>query len=131
MIGKMRKNNETLHIQSLTIPDTSSHIDKNQESWYLKDFDQDLISPQNLELDQYQPIDKLVILHFNKIELDYECEPDPQPCDSVFIFKSILSPISLPNLDQFLEPIFIHVPINLEIESSHLDSHIPFDGKRM
>ena len=29
----------------------------------------------NLELDQYQPIDKLANFHFNEIELEYECEP--------------------------------------------------------
>ena len=40
----------------MTIPDTSSHIDENQESTYLEDFDQDSISPQNFELDKYQPI---------------------------------------------------------------------------
>ena len=51
----MCRNEETFPTQSLTIPDTSSHIDENQESWYLEDFDQDSISPENLELDQYQP----------------------------------------------------------------------------
>ena len=75
----MRRNKETLSIQSLTIPNTSSHID---ESWYLEDFAQDLVSPQSLELDQYQPIDELASFHFNEIELNHECEPDPQHCDS-------------------------------------------------
>jgi len=41
----------------LTILNTSSQIDENQESWYLKDFAQDSVSPQSLELDKYQPID--------------------------------------------------------------------------
>ena len=53
----MRRNKETLPIQSLNILDTSNHFEKIQESWYLEDFDQDSISPQNLELDQYQPIE--------------------------------------------------------------------------
>ena len=70
-LKNMRRNKEILH-------DTSSHIDENQESWYLEDLDQDSISPQNLKLDQYQPIDELVSFYFNEIELDYECEPDPQ-----------------------------------------------------
>ena len=65
---------------------------------------------------------KLASFLFNEIEL--ECDPDPQPCDSVFIFESILTPVSLPNLDQFLEPTFILVSINLEIEPSIYDSHI-------
>ena len=76
-LENMRRNKKTLPVQSLTIPDTSNHIDENQESWYLEDFDQDSISLQNLELDQYQPIDKLTSFHFNEIELEYECELDP------------------------------------------------------
>ena len=69
----MHKNEKTLSTQFLTIPDTSRQIDENQESWYLEDFDQDLTSLQNLELDQYQPIDKFTSFHFNKIKLEYEC----------------------------------------------------------
>jgi len=69
------RNKKTLPIQSLNILDTSSHIEENQESWYLEDFDQDSISSQNLELNQYQPIDELASFHFNEIELDHECEP--------------------------------------------------------
>ena len=67
--------------------------------------------------------------HFNEIELDYECEPDPQLCDSVSIFDSMLTPIFLPNLNQFPELSFIPVPIDLEMESPILDSHIPLMGK--
>ena len=85
-LENIRRNKKTLPIQSLTISNTSSHIDENQESWYFKDFAQDSVSPQNLKLDQYQPIDELASFHFNEIELDYECEPDPQLCDSVPIF---------------------------------------------
>jgi len=73
-LENMRKNEETLPTQTLTITNTSIHIDENEESWYF--FDQDLVSPENLELDQYQPIDKLVSFHFNKIELKHECDPD-------------------------------------------------------
>ena len=67
--------------------------------------------------------------HFNKIELDHKCELDPQLYDSVSIFESMLTPVFLPNLDQFFEPTFFHVPINLEMESPILDSHIPLMGK--
>ena len=76
----------------------------------LKDFDQDSISLQSLELDQYQLIDELESFHFNEIELDHECEPDPQLFDSVSIFESMLTPVFLPNLDQFSEPTFIPPP---------------------
>ena len=41
----------------------------------------------------------------------------------------MLTPVSLPNLDQFPEPIFIFIPIDLKIESPILDGHIPFMGK--
>ena len=54
--------------------------------------------------------------HFNEIELDYECEPDSQLCDSVSIFESMLTPVSLPKLDLFLEPTLISVSIDFEIE---------------
>ena len=125
----MRRNKEILPTQSLTIPDTSNHIDENQESWCLRDFDQDLISPQNLELDQYEPINKLVSLHFNEIELEYECEPHPQPYDPVPIFESMLTPISLTNLDSFPQQKLILVSIDLETKPPILDSHIPLMGR--
>jgi len=66
---------------------------------------------------------------FNEVELDYECDPNPQLCDSVSIFESMLNPIFLPNLGQFLEATFIPVPIDLEIKSPILDSHISLMGK--
>ena len=86
-LENMRRNKETLPTQSLTIPDTSSYIEEKQESWYLEDFDQD------------QPIDELVSFYFDEIELDYECTPDPQLCDSVSIIESMLTTVFLPNFD--------------------------------
>ena len=74
-------------------------------------------------------MDKLASFSFNEIELECECDPDPQPYDSVSIFESMLNPVSLRNLDQFPEPTFIPVFIDLVIESSNLDSHIPLMGK--
>ena len=50
-LENMSRNKETLPTQSLTILDTSTHIDENQESWCLEDFDQDSISPQIFELE--------------------------------------------------------------------------------
>ena len=35
-LENMRRNEETLSTQSLTIPDTSNHVDENQESGILK-----------------------------------------------------------------------------------------------
>ena len=41
----------------------------------------------------------------------------------------MLIPVSSPNLDNFLEPTFIHVPKDLDIESPILNSHISLIGK--
>ena len=64
---------------------------------------------KTLNFDQYQPIDKLASFHFNEIELEYECEPDPQLCDSILIFESMLTPVSLPKLDPIPKQILIPV----------------------
>ena len=101
-LENMHRNEKILHTQSLTIPNTSSHIDENQQSWYVEDFNEDSISPQNLELDQYQPIDKLTSFHFNKIELEYECDPDLQICNSIPAFESMFTLVSLTKFDYFL-----------------------------
>jgi len=69
------RNKKTLSNTCSIIPDCPSHIDENQESWCLEDFDQDSVLPQNLELDQCQPIDKLASFDFNEIELECECAP--------------------------------------------------------
>ena len=61
------RNKKTLPNTSSTIPDCPKHIHKNQESWCLGDFDQDLISPQYLELDQSRSFDKLAYFSFNEI----------------------------------------------------------------
>ena len=63
--------------------------------------------------------------HFNEIELDCECEPDSQLCDLVSNFESMLTLVSLPNLDPIPEPTLILIPIDHGIESFIMDSHIP------
>ena len=123
------RNEKTLPNTSLIVLDCLSHLDRNQESWCLGDFNQESISLHKFELDQYQSFDKLASFSFNEIELDYECEPDLQPCDSVLIFKSMLTPISLTDLDSFPEPTLIPIFINLETEPLILDSHISLMGK--
>ena len=98
----------------------SSHID--EELWCLGYFNQDSISPHHLELQKSQTFDKWVSFHFKKFELEYECDPDPQLCDSISIFEFILTPISLPNLDPIFEPTLVPVPIELEIKPPFLKS---------
>ena len=67
--------------------------------------------------------------YFNKIELEYECEPDPQLCDSIPICESMLTSVSLPKLDPLPEPTLIPVSIDFKIEPPLLDSHISLMGK--
>jgi len=74
-------------------------------------------------------LNKLTSFSFNDIELECEFDPHPQPCDLFPIFESKFTLVSLPNLHQFSEPTFIPVPIDLEIESPILDSHISLVGK--
>ena len=75
-LENMYRNERTLPTQSLTIPVFPSHVDRNQESWCLGNLNQDSISSHHLELDRYQTIDKLASFHFNKMELEPECELD-------------------------------------------------------
>jgi len=60
----------------LTIPDFCSHIDRNQASWCLRDFNQDSFSPQHIELNQSQTLNKLTSFYFSEVELEHESEPD-------------------------------------------------------
>jgi len=72
------RNEKTLPNTCLTIPDCPSHFDRNEESWYLRDFDQDLISSHKFKFDQFQTLDKLVTVLFNDIELECECDLIPK-----------------------------------------------------
>jgi len=74
-------------------------------------------------------LDKLTSFHFKKIEFEYEWDPDLQLCDSAQIFESMLTLVSLPDLDQILVPILIPIPIDLEIEPLILEGHIPLMEK--
>jgi len=95
------------------------------KNWcFRNNFRQDSIPPQHLELDQYQSFDKLASFSFKKIELGYECDPDPQVCYSILIFESILTLMSLPYLDPFPKPTLIPIHIKFEFEPLILDSHI-------
>ena len=59
---------------------------------------------------------------FKKIEFDCECDPDPQLSGSVF--ESMLTLVSLPNLNPISKPTLIPIPIELEHESLIFYSHI-------
>jgi len=70
----------------------------------------------------------LVSFHFNEIELEDECDTDFQYRDSVSLFESMLTPVSLSDLDPIPEPTHIPIPIELEHEPPMLDSYIPLLG---
>jgi len=93
------RDKKTLPNTFLTIPNCPSHIDRNEESWCLEDFNHDSISSYQFELNQSQPLDQLVSFNFNEIELDCECEPDLKLCDLFSHFEFMLTSVSLPNLD--------------------------------
>ena len=116
MIG-MRK---TLPNTFSTIPDFPSHIDRNQESWHLGDFNQDSISSHHLELDQYQTIDKLGSFHLNEIELEQNCEFKLSFRDSIPKSESMLPSVSLPKLDHIPKPTSILVPTILKLNNLFL-----------
>ena len=84
------------------------------------------IFKDHVELDQLylfeDPIDKLASSHFCGIELNAECDFDPQVCDLVQIPESLLTPVLLPNLSNILESVLIPNPP--ELESLILDSRI-------
>jgi len=60
-------------------------------------------------------------VHFKEIEVEYACDPDAQLCDSILIFESMLTRVSLPLLDPLSEPILILISIDFEIEPPLLD----------
>ena len=80
-----------------------------------------ILYDQQIKLDQFHtfkcPIDKLANSHFYKIELNKECDFDPQICDPVQIPESILTPVSLPHFNPFPESTVDPVPIQPKIKS--------------
>ena len=122
------RNEKTLPNQLLTIHDISSNINKTQESWCLESFNQDSISSH---LDQYQTFDKLTSYYFNKIELEHECNTDPQFCDLIPIFESLLTPIFLSDLNHISEQTLIHVSYKTWTWITNLAKSHSIDGEWM
>ena len=115
---------KTLPSTFLTIFDSPSPIDETDESWSLEELDQNSISSHQRELDQSQPMDKLASFNFNEIKLDCEFEPNPQLCDLISNLDSMLTRVSLPNLNPIPEPTLIPVPVYYETGSSILGGYI-------
>jgi len=109
-----------------------------QESWCFEIFvdnsNQDSVSSQTLELDQYQTfenhIDNFASYHFSEIELKHRCDSNPQFGDTIPLFESMLTPVALPDLNHISEPTLISLIVNLELESPILQSHISLMGTK-
>ena len=69
-------------------------------------------------------IDKLASSHFYEIELNMECDFDPQICDPVHISESIWTPVLLSNLSNILESVLTPILVILELKSPISESHI-------
>ena len=94
-----------------------------------RDIELPIFYDQQIELNQFHtfecPIDILASSHFYEIELNKDCDFDPQICDPIQILESILTPVLLPNLSNILESVLILISVILELESPILESHIP------
>ena len=80
---------------------------------------------KTLNLTNTKPLTNWQSFHFNEIELENECDTNSQCCDSVSFFESMLTVVSLPDLDPILKPTLISIHIELKHEPSILDSYIP------
>ena len=68
-------------------------------------------------------IDSLASYSFPKIELENEYDHKPQLSDSILLPESIMTLVSSPDLNLFLESTLDPVPIYNEIESPIFDDH--------
>ena len=113
------KNEETLSYQPLTNSAISNSIDLTQDSCYFEN--QDSISAHPSELVQTSnvkdPIEILASYPFPEIELEHEYDLEPGLGNSAPLFDSMLTPVSLPHFNTFIESTFDLVPNHREIES--------------
>jgi len=104
--------------QLLTNPYISNSIDWTKESCYFESQDSILAHP--FELDHYQNfenhIDILVSYPFPEIELENECDLEPQIDNSISFLDSIMTLVSLPDFNPFSESVLDLVAIHCEIE---------------
>ena len=110
--------------------DISNSIDLDQESCCFEN--QDSISAHLFELDQNQKfeshIDILASYPFLEIELENECDLEPQLDNSIALPDSIMTLVSSPDYNSFPKLILDHVPVYCEIEAPiFYDHHIKLD----
>ena len=75
MIRVNDRNEETLPNTFLTTPDCPSHIDRNQESWCLEDFNQIQFPHTNLDLTNPKPLTNWQIFNSRKLNLIVNVNP--------------------------------------------------------
>ena len=74
-------------------------------------------------------LDILTSYPFSEIELTHECDHEPQVGNSILLFDSIMTPVSLSDFFSILESTLNPVPIHREIESPTFYDHILLMGK--
>ena len=88
----------------------------------------DSISEHTFELDQtpsYESrLDILASLSFPEIEIEPECESEPHIDNSISLFGSIMTLVSLPDFFSILESTLNPVPVHHEIELPIFYDHI-------
>ena len=70
------------------------------------------ISSYQPKLDQHQPLDILISYPFPEIELELESDPEAHAGDSISLYDSIMTPVSLPDF-------FLYSGINIEAVPVH------------
>jgi len=91
------------------------------------------ISEHTFELDQspsYEShLDMLASYPFLEIELHHECDPEPHVSDSISLFDSIMTPVSLPDFFSISESTLNPAPVHREMESPISYDHTSLMGK--
>ena len=117
---------QSLHFHRLASSDVGNHSIRAEESCSFEN--QGSISEQSFELAQTpNNIDSLASYPLPEIELENEYDHELQLSDSILLPDSIMTPVSLPDFNLFLESTLDPVPIHHEIESPIFNDHIELD----
>ena len=85
------------------------------------------------ELDQTLSFESLIYIlasyPFTEIELEHECNPEPQVGNSISLFDLIMTPVSLPDFFHILKSILNPLSVHREMKSPMFYDHIPLTGK--
>ena len=111
----INESEESLFCQPLIDPYISNSTDWTHESCHFGNLDS--ISEHTFELDHtpsYENcLDILTSYPFSEIDIEPECDPEPHISNSISLFDSIMTPISLPDF-------FLYSGVNIESYTSTL-----------